>query len=218
MKMISKYLEEVVQGRTQLSKSPAIVVAGLICEIIILIIDRSWSMAEACGRGNRLEAAQSAAISLIRARLDRGADDRVAVIAFNEEAQLILPSTGCREEMNRIERAIRSIKPANGTDLNAPLLLAEKSIPIQNGVHIVLLTDGHGGDPTRLAASLKQRGALLDCIGVGQYSSDVDEAILKKTASVLNGQVLYRFIGDADSLNRYFREDVAFRLTKRTQP
>jgi len=218
MKMISKFLEEVIQGRTQLSKSAPIVVGGLICEFIILIIDRSWSMAEACGRKNRLEAAQEAAISLLRARLDRGADDRVAVIAFNDEAQLILTSTGCREEMNRIERAIRSIKPASGTDLNAPLRLADSSIPIQEGVHIVLLTDGHGGNPTRLAKSLKQRGAIFDCVGVGNVPSDVDEGILKKTASVLNGQILYRFIGDAEKLEQYFREDVAFRLRKRADP
>ena len=218
MKVISKFLEEVIQGRTQLSKSAAIVGAGLICEFIILIIDRSWSMAEACGRKNRLEAAQEAAISLLIARRDKGADDRVAVIAFNEEARIVLPATGCRDEMNRIERAIRSIKPGSGTDLNAPLRLADSSIPIQEGVHIVLLTDGHGGDPTRLAESLKQRGALIDCVGVGAAPADVDEAILKKTASVLNGQVLYRFIGDGEKLEQYFREEVAFRLTKRTQP
>jgi len=217
MKM-SKLLEDVVQGRTQLSKSAAEVVVGLGVELFIFIIDRSWSMDEACGRGNRLKAAQEAAVGLLRARRESGANDQVAVIAFNDSAQVVLPPVRCQDQFKRIERALRSLHPRGGTDLQAPLMLAEQYLSSDCPIHIVVLTDGHGGNPLRIAKSLRDRGAIIETVGVGNSPSEVDEAVLQKMASVLNGQVLYRFLSDFDSLVQYFRTDVAFRLSKRPKP
>ena len=53
---------------------------------------------------------------------------------------------------------------------------------------IILLTDGHGGHPLRTADDLKSRGVVIDVIGIGPSPSAVDEKLLKKVASVIEGE------------------------------
>lgn len=77
-----------------------------------------------------------------------------------------------------------------------------------------MLYDGHGGDATKVANTLKKGGAVIETIGVGHHPSEVDESTLRRIASTLDGRILYRFLSDADDLVHYFRTDVANRLVK----
>jgi Mg-chelatase subunit ChlD len=189
-----------------------------IAEVLVMILDRSGSMAAACGRKNRLEAAKDAVLALLAARERLGANDSLAIISFDEEAQLVLPITPCASNGDRIRYALASIPVGGGTDLKPPLVLAHGILPPTGRAHIVLLSDGHGGNPTKAAEALKARGAIIETIGVGNDPSEVDEAILKKTASILDGRVLYRFLTVADQVVRYFQSEIANRLVKRGGP
>jgi Mg-chelatase subunit ChlD len=172
-------------------------------------------MASACGRKDRLEAAKDATLALLAARERLGANDQLSIIAFDEEAQLVLPFTLCSNNLDKIRQALRSITIGGGTDLKAPLILARKVLSSAGRVHIVLLSDGQGGDPIKAAQALKDRGVILETIGVGNDRSEVDETVLKKTASTLDGKVLYRFLNDTDEIVQYFQSDIANRLVKR---
>lgn len=208
------YLEQVARGLTKLPQDPIRKTKGDVVNLLI-IVDRSLSMKAPCGRVNRLEAAKQATISLIEARIQTGASDRLSIIAFNDDAQLVLPFTSCSSHRRRIQQALGLIAVGGGTALKAPLVLANTVLPAAGHRHVVLLSDGHGGDPVKAARKLKDRGVIIETIGVGNDPSDVDESILKKTASVVGGQVLYRFLTDADRIVQYFRTDIANRLAKR---
>ncbi|VGO16002.1 hypothetical protein PDESU_04591 [Pontiella desulfatans] len=76
--------------------------------------------------------------------------------------------------------------------------------------HIILLTDGdHNcpGFPRDWGGRLKDSGVVIDCIGIGGSSSDVNECLLKDIASIdESGRPRYRFIDDRDALLMEFRE------------
>lgn len=218
MHVESNYLELAARGLVKLSQSlisPSTVPPP---ETLIFMTDHSGSMSDPCGRRNRLGAAQEAMIALLDARLACQIKDTVAVICFDDTAQLALPFTPCEKHLDKIRSAIRSITIAGGTDLAAPLVLANKILRNQTNVHIILLSDGHGGSPIREARKLKDRGAVIETIGVGNEPSEVDEVSMRAIASVLNGKVLYRFIRDADEMTTYFRTEIANRLVKRSDP
>lgn len=187
-------------------------------EAIVLILDVSGSMARPCGpRTDKLDAAQEASIGLIDKRLEFGMDDEVALIAFASSASLIAPFTPARERREEIVNAIRSLRPGGATNLWKPLDLTLCYLQQRGSgkaVHLVMLTDGCGGNPVPPAEELKRRGAILEIIGVGHTPADVAEPILKQAASVVNGKVLYRFIHDADEMVNYFANDIAGRLVK----
>jgi hypothetical protein len=61
-----------------------------------------------------------------------------------------------------------------------------------------------GGHPLRTAEDLKSQGVIIDVTGVGGSPAKVDDSLLKKVASILHGELLYRFIKDQRTLNRTF--------------
>ncbi len=210
----TSYLERLARGQAQLARRASHAGIATLSEMLILILDRSGSMSISCGNADRLQAAKTACIALIDARLNQGADDQGAVMAFDGQATMILPFTGFRKHRDRVVQAINRITIGGATVIKKPLALALKMLPGNGRVHIVLLSDGHGGQPGRYHHRLKDAGAVIETIGVGNDPSDVDEPTLKNIASVLDGKTLYRFIHDADELTDYFRIEIANRLTK----
>ena len=87
------FLEQVARGLTKLSTASRLTATTIMMELLIFILDRSASMEESCGRVTRLEAAKQATIAMLDSREQLGADDHVAIIAFNHEAQIVLPFT-----------------------------------------------------------------------------------------------------------------------------
>jgi hypothetical protein len=78
---------------------------------------------------------------------------------------------------------------------------------------IVLLTDGHGGQPLKTANELKANGVFIDVIGIGGSPSAVNEQLLRKIASTVNGDTRYRFISSRKDLFQHFRQ-LAEKLVK----
>jgi len=209
------YLEQVARGLKKTSTTSSRVVSAIIAEMFMFILDRSWSMEAQCGRATRLDAAKQAIMAMLDSREQLGADDHLAIIAFDNDAHLIFPFSRCAGNRGRIERAIHSIDFGGGTAFGPPLRLAKRILPSSGDVHIVVLSDGHAGAATWAADALKKKGAIIETVGVGDQRSDVNERVLKATASILRGKVLYRFLTDADDMIEYFRTDVANRLVKR---
>ena len=69
---------------------------------------------------------------------------------------------------------------------------------------IILLTDGDynkGGSPMRAARRLKDKGVIIDCIGIGGSPDEVEVEKIEEVASRNpNGSLRYCFIGDQESL------------------
>jgi Mg-chelatase subunit ChlD len=211
---LSPYLQKVMAGQIKVATNLIKTITVAISLRLVFIIDRSWSMAEACGQTNRIEAAKNAISALLDVRRKLDADDEIAVISFNSAAQLVLPFTGIRES-DRIQKAVRAIWPEGSTDLKPALSRTSDILPEPASAYIIVLSDGHCGDPIRVATALKNKGAIIETIGVGDTRAQVDEEKLIKVASVQDGQVLYRFLTNADELLDYFRKDIAGRLAKR---
>jgi Mg-chelatase subunit ChlD len=191
--------------------SPTVVVPGMLSpgelgarELLHLIIDVSWSMAEAFDEHcAKLEAAIRAAVALTLQKATRDQDDEIGLITFSSIAQLYLGLTILRLSKTKLIQAIQSLQPCDGTDINSGLVMASDHFiwDRQDVVRrIVLLTDGHGGRPLQTAAELKERGVVIDVIGIGPTPDAVDESLLRQVASTVDGISRYRFVKDQRTL------------------
>jgi len=146
---------------------------------IVLAVDRSGSMVENDG----ITATRQAAIAFLDA-IDLS-QDRVGVVAFNHTAQLIQPLT---DDVAAARSAIEAMTAIGGTDLEAPLKIAEAELFGARGRSdakpiIVLLTDGRSGNgpdaALAAATAAKARGARIFTIGFG----DIDPMVMALAAS-----------------------------------
>ena len=176
-------------------------------EHIVFVIDRSGSMDEPYdGATNKLEAAIRANITLV---LKKDPLDEVAVVSFNRFASVLLPISPIQSQKRQIIETLQSLTPVNGTDINAGLVVSRDVFDWERFDivrRIVLLTDGHGGDPLDTARDLKSKGVVIDVIGVGDCPDNVDENLLRKVASVIQGQCRYRFIKDHQTLVAHYTQ------------
>ena len=173
-----------------------------------LLLDCSGSMDAGDYPPTRLQAAFDAGLEFVTARKGAGFADRISVVLFNKDAKFI-----CRDvSLDKGMEVLRRLKVQNpiggGTDLNAGLAAAEQHFcrtleGYQN--RIVLLTDGHGGNPVQTGERLRAAGVLLDVIGVAGDPAAVAEEQLRKIASVINGVSRYRFIGNRAELLQHFK-------------
>lgn len=172
---------------------------------IVLAVDRSGSMLDNGG----ITATRQAAIAFLDA-IDLG-EDRVAVVAFNHTAQLLQPLT---DDVSAARTAIEALSAIGGTDLEAPLRIAEGELFGPRGRSdakpiVVLLTDGRSGNgpeaPLAAAARAKQRGARIFTIGFG----DIDPMVMALTASTPEDAYL---AADPSTLGAIYAE-IASRLT-----
>jgi len=183
---------------------------------IVFVQDISGSMRWTDCDPSRLEASKKAAEAHIRRRATLSLDDRVAIVTFNDHARVVLPLTELHR-LNEILHQLRKITAAGWTDI-AEGLKAGKKIFLKDLLdnpqlsrlrRILLLTDGRGGNPLKVANQLKSEGVLIEVIGVGGDNSQVDEKLLRKVATTdPNGFTHYWFFRDTNSLVAHY-EDLA---------
>jgi len=154
-------------------------------------------------RYTKLQAGQRAVMSMVleKGRLDP--DDQIGLVAFDDKAKKILDLCPIVSHKHQILEAIQSLGIEGGTDINEGLKLAHEMFDWARPDvvrRIVLLTDGQGGHPLPTAEDLKSRGVVIDVRGVGDSPQNVDEKLLRKVASVVEGEVRYRFIKDSRAL------------------
>jgi len=175
-----------------------------------LVSDVSLSMAGCYdGATSKLEAVMRASVTMVveKARIDPS--DEIGVVTFNSRAQVLLPMSPLHSHKRQIITTLQSMTPSNGTDINEGLKAARDAFDWSRTDvvrRIVLLTDGKGGNPLRTADDLKSRGVVVDVIGVGDRPSNVDEKLLRKVASTVDGELHYRFLRDQATLVAHYTQ------------
>lgn len=172
-----------------------------------LLIDISGSMmGRYQGARSKIEAAGLAAQAFIveKARIDPG--DEVGLITYNRHASVVVDAVDLVSGKAALLSAVRSLTPSGNTNIRRAFELAGQHLAPQPGVtsRIVLLTDGLDDGFVPTAESLKAKGVLIDCIGIGESSAEVNEAMLKRAASVAEGRLRYEFAKDMRQLTATF--------------
>ena len=172
---------------------------------LVIVIDRSGSMAEGVGGAagvNKLQVACEAAVMAIQTLYPQ---DMVGVVVFDSEGQWIVP---LRMNTNPAKTAqtVRSVQLGGGTDISAGLSLAVDAITkvkAQEAAvkHVILLTDGMSapGPYDEMLDKLRRSNTTLSTVGVG---NGVDTNLLTKLA--MGGGGSYHAVTDANVLPQIF--------------
>ncbi len=150
---------------------------------VVVVLDRSGSM-----DGPRLTSAKAALLSLID-RLDP--KDKLGVVTFDDQAQVVLPARALADHGKaQAKAAVRAIESGGMTDLSAGYLrgLQEaRRAAGPAGATLILLSDGQANSGITDDVALKQLAS--DALGKGVTTSTVgiglgyDESILVAIAS-----------------------------------
>jgi Ca-activated chloride channel homolog len=192
------YLFASVTAADALAKAPPVDLA--------VVIDRSGSM-----KGARISNAIAGAIGAV----DRMRDgDRIVVVSFDTEAQVVVPVTAVSSSTRpAIEGAIRSIRLGGDTCISCGLMEARRQLDAASSgptriTRTLLLSDGatnHGvvdlPGLRSMATRMRDRGAI-STIGV---DVDFDEKVMSALAIESNGN--HYFVGDAAALPSVFNTE-----------
>lgn len=147
---------------------------------VVLAIDTSSSMT-----GQKLGDAQAAALHFVEVMDLAAGRDQVAIVRFDDTAEL---SQALTQERGLVEAAIRGLYSRPGTRIDRGLARASEELRSErrmaaNQPVIVLLTDGRQtGDPQPvrdIAAEIRAAGVFIYTIGLG---AEVDEALMVAVA------------------------------------
>jgi len=177
-------------------------------ERCMLLFDRSGSMSASDYPETRLKAGFDAGIEYLRARMGLGVSDLISVILFDDDAEIVCEDVSLTEAVAILKRLKAQDPIRGGTDINSGLLVAEDRLRHRRGNYrdrIVLLTDGHGGDPIRTARRLHSAGVVIDVIGIAGSEDMVAADEMRKVASTLHNVNHYRWIGTRAELLNHFK-------------
>ena len=179
-------------------------------EETFVIDDISPSMDEELESGvTKREGAGRASINLILNKFRIDPDDQIGIMVFDDGYRILLEPCPIRSNKPEMIRILQSLPSGDGTDLDEPLVGAREywGRNADNAVRrIVMLTDGHGGDPLQTAEELKAAGVIIDVVGIGPNPRKVNEKLLKQLASVVEGELRYRFIKDHRTLVQHYTQ------------
>jgi Ca-activated chloride channel family protein len=175
---------------------------------LALVIDRSGSMA-----GTKLEKAREAAIECIK---QLTADDRAAVIAYDDTVRIVAPSRAMIPAAKaRLISEINSIQSGGSTNLAGGWLTGAQEIANYTNERdylsrVILLSDGLANvgivDPEELArhaTELRLRGISTTTMGIGV---DFDEALMDRLALAGGGH--FYFIEHSSQLRDYLHREL----------
>jgi Ca-activated chloride channel homolog len=159
---------------------------------VAFVIDRSGSMG-----GQKIELAKQAvqtAVSLLKPT------DRFAIVSYDDQIDVVTPSTGATAEAKRnATRALRGVDARGSTNLGEGWLRGcEQVAAIQDERYItrvILLTDGLANqgitdhdELRRHAGALRERGVMTTTIGLGE---DFNEELLRAMALAGGGNFYF---------------------------
>jgi len=186
-------------------------------EDIVLVLDVSGSMDTADYPPNRLEAAKIASFEFVKEKIAKNPLVRIGVVSFSDIGKVASNIVSARDYINPLYSSIRKLRIGGGTDISIGLEYAYNLLQRDSNFNairrIILLTDGHGGNPIRLSKDIKSKGIIIQIIGIGGSPNSVNEKLLKKVASIVQGEIQYRFIGDKRALVEHFK-NLASNITK----
>ncbi|HEY4688000.1 MAG TPA: von Willebrand factor type A domain-containing protein [Anaerolineae bacterium] len=175
--------------------------------LLTFVIDVSGSMADE----NRIDMVKYGLTRLV----DRlGPNDRVAIVAFSEDAWVVLEPTSV-ENRQRILDAINSLYPMNSTNTEAGLRLgydlAHRNYRDGAINRVILCSDGVANvgntDPYTLAQYAQDyygRNIFLSTVGVGH--GNYNDELLEQLADKGNG--VYSFLDSREAAERIFTQDL----------
>ncbi len=173
---------------------------------LALVIDRSGSMDTA----DKMPYLKESLRTFLRTLAP---DDIVAIIAYDTDAEVILPAQQVGDGA-WIQRTVDRIRPGGSTNLHGGMMLGfqevDRNFDIRRNNRVLLLTDGIANqgvtDPTQIAQAAlayNQKGIYLSTIGLGR---DFNDSLLNTLAR--QGQGAYHFIDSAQEMDKVFRAEV----------
>jgi Ca-activated chloride channel family protein len=174
---------------------------------LTFVMDVSGSMADE----NRIDMVKHGLTKLVD---QLGPNDTVAIVAFSNDAWVVLEPTSV-ENRYRILEAINSLRPMNSTNTEAGLRLGYELAHrnYRDGVinRVVLASDGVANvgntDPNVLAQYAQDyygRNIFLSTIGVGH--GNYNDQLLEQLADKGNG--VYSFLDSSAAAERIFAQDL----------
>jgi Ca-activated chloride channel homolog len=152
---------------------------------MLLVIDKSGSMAEIQNGRSKMELALEAASTAVEFLTER---DAVGVIAFDSDAQPVVEITKV-EDKKKITKEILSIQAAGGTNMYPGIRQAYEWLQANDAQikHVIVLSDGQSqpGDFSGIAKSISDAGMTLSSIAIG---TDADPNTMKMIADIGGGR------------------------------
>ncbi|MCB9176299.1 MAG: von Willebrand factor type A domain-containing protein [Caldilineae bacterium] len=175
------------------------------------VIDVSGSM----GGDNRLELVKDALATLVEGL---GPDDAVAIVAYSDEAWVVLPMTPA-DQPHRILRALEALQPQASTNAEAGIALgydlAAEAFEPEAINRVVLCSDGVANVGARGPRAILQRierelarGITLTAVGVGM--GNYNDALMEQLAD--HGEGSYHYVDDRREARRIFGENLTATL------
>ncbi|AEQ52082.1 VWA domain-containing protein [Pelagibacterium halotolerans] len=137
--------------------------------VMVFVLDRSGSMQQPVGEGNRLDVAKSATMAATELL---NPQSRVGIIAFDAEARALLPLTRLTDAPDAVQSALEGFDPGGGTAIYPGLL---EALEMLEGIdaaakHIVVMTDGlsQPGDFPGIVGRLRAEGVTVSAVAIGQ--------------------------------------------------
>ncbi len=169
---------------------------------LCLLMDRSASM-----KGSKIENVKQAICHIID---DMTSDDCLSMIAFNEEAEILIPAQFVRDK-NSLKEKVGQMTAEGGTALSSGLKLGLDEILTNISDdrlnRIILLTDGqtYGDEEAcyQLASKAASIGVKITALGVGEQWH---EELLDTIAEGNNGHSDY--IATADAIKPIFQREM----------
>lgn len=179
---------------------------------LALVIDCSGSMADA----DKMPFVKQSLRSFVESL---AANDRVALVRYDDRARVIIPSREVGDG-RWIDRAISELAPGGSTNLHDGLVAGLEEVnrhyDAQRNNAVIILTDGIANvgvtEPAQIgldARSYTEQGIHLSTIGLG---NDFNDTLLSELAK--QGQGAYHFIDSGEEMDKVFRRDALGLMAK----
>ena len=166
---------------------------------MVLVLDKSGSMASVQGRRDKITLAKEAALGVLDVMLDH---DLFGVIAFDSDPYWIVPLQTPTDRLGMAEQ-IGTIGAGGGTDLGPAMLKAYEALQAADAAvkHVIILSDGQSMDYDfpYVTSLLRSTGATVSSVAIGE---DADRELLALIARLGNGRFYYT--EDADTIPQIF--------------
>jgi len=168
---------------------------------MVVVLDTSGSMS-----GEKIAQAKRSVTRLLRDMRD---DDRVALVRYASDAELIQPMARVGDIRDSLIYRVEGLSSGGGTFIPGALRRGLEAIPAferQRVQRIVLVSDGLDStqsEAARIASDSAERGITISALGVGL---DFDESYMSGVASAGRGN--FAFVEQASALAKFLRREL----------
>ncbi len=167
---------------------------------IMLVIDKSGSMAGSIGGYTKIDLAKESAISVAELMKEK---DQLGIITFNADAEEIVKLEKLSSK-TKIESKISTIRAGGGTNMYPALNIAFERLNSSDAQikHVILLSDGmslKAEESYELVKKMSQNSITISTITI---SDDADKVLMRNMAQVGKGR--YYEVININSLPRIF--------------